>query len=120
MRGGGEWFLRFVILDRLSHKLIHLNYWSEFPRSALAVGLEPMALSAGIGWFSHTDLSDCAYPGHSLPYHYFSLPKSHDNRFGLVSPNRHLLSSGLRIIGVDHFLRGASQASALVASWQMT
>jgi hypothetical protein len=31
----GEWFFRFVILDHLSHKLIHLNYWSEFPRPPL-------------------------------------------------------------------------------------
>jgi hypothetical protein len=23
-----EWFFRFVISDHLSHKLIHLNYWS--------------------------------------------------------------------------------------------
>ena len=32
----GEWFFRFVILDHLSHKLIHLNYWSEFPRLPLS------------------------------------------------------------------------------------
>ncbi len=31
----GEWFFRFVILNRLSHKSIHLNYWSEFLRPPL-------------------------------------------------------------------------------------
>ena len=31
----GEWFFRFVILNRLPHKSIHLNNWSEFPRPPL-------------------------------------------------------------------------------------
>jgi MATE family multidrug resistance protein len=31
----GAWFFLFVILERLSHQLIHLNYWSEFPRPPL-------------------------------------------------------------------------------------
>jgi hypothetical protein len=31
----GEWFFRFVILDHLFHKLIHLNYWSEILRPPL-------------------------------------------------------------------------------------
>ena len=30
-----KWLFRFVILDHFSHKLIHLNYWSEFPRPPL-------------------------------------------------------------------------------------
>ncbi|MFT5626613.1 MAG: hypothetical protein ACI8Z0_003123, partial [Lentimonas sp.] len=33
----GEWFFRFVILDHLFHKLIHLNYWSEILRPPLCV-----------------------------------------------------------------------------------
>jgi hypothetical protein len=37
----GEWFFRFVILDHLSHKLIHLNYWSEFPRPPLTTPYLP-------------------------------------------------------------------------------
>jgi hypothetical protein len=32
-----EWFFRFVILDHLSHKWIHLNYGAEFPRPPLYV-----------------------------------------------------------------------------------
>ncbi len=36
----GEWFFRFVILNRLSHKSIHLNNWSEFPRPPLKTGAE--------------------------------------------------------------------------------
>ena len=31
----GEWFFRFVMLNRLSHKSIHLNYWSEILRPPL-------------------------------------------------------------------------------------
>ncbi|PCJ04006.1 MAG: hypothetical protein COB16_19735, partial [Rhodobacteraceae bacterium] len=40
----GEWFFRFVILDHLFHKLIHLNYWSEFPRPPLIVELLTMRI----------------------------------------------------------------------------
>ena len=38
----GEWFFRFVILDHLFHKLIHLNYWSEILRPPLTTGLPPL------------------------------------------------------------------------------
>ena len=38
----GEWFFRFVISDHLSHKLIHLNCWSEFPRPPLPSCLPQM------------------------------------------------------------------------------
>ena len=31
-----EWFFRFVILNRLSHKSIHLNYWYEILRPPLS------------------------------------------------------------------------------------
>ena len=40
----GEWFFRVFILDRLSHKSIHLNYWSEFLRPPLAIDAKLLVL----------------------------------------------------------------------------
>ena len=40
----GEWFFRFFILDRLSHKSIHLKYWSEFLRPPLAIDAKLLVL----------------------------------------------------------------------------
>jgi len=46
----GEWFFLFVIVDRLSHRTIHLNDWSETPRPPLYIMDYAIGLSVVIGF----------------------------------------------------------------------
>ncbi|MFT4915170.1 MAG: hypothetical protein ACI9C3_001028, partial [Yoonia sp.] len=58
-----EWFFCFVILDHLSHKLIHLNYWSEFPRPPLSPPLDLNLLSLlSLEWASLTQVLRVVIP----------------------------------------------------------